>query len=1038
MKLNRVVLASGFLAMACGALAQQAPGKTYIVQLSDAPAATYDGSIGVLGATRPAPGGKLDASSPGVRAYVNYLDIRRSRELASIGNVPVLHQYNLAFNGFSAVLTEAQVKALKSSNGVASVVESELVRADTSRTPGFLGLSAPGGIWSLRDGTSRNVKGEDIIIGVIDTGIWPENTSFSDKVDATGKPVPMGQSGTQVYGAPPAKWRGSCISGEGFTAAMCNNKLIGARFYPDSFLAAAAASAGVYSLNSLEFKSPRDGEGHGSHTAGTAGGNSGVEASIGAVSAGVLSGIAPRARIASYKALWTANDTALGPPLSHDGGQTADILRAIDDAVADGVDVINYSVSGTQTSFTDPVEIAFFNATAAGIFVAASAGNSGPANQVAHISPWLATVAASTHDRFTAADVTLGATSGAVFNGPSYQTTGIGPLPIVLAQNSGTTPFASLADADKTALMRCLPAADRGLVPGSTAAASLDPAKVTGKMVICLRGSNVLINKAAFVKAAGGAAMLLLNHPALANPVLPASSNTTVLQPYVIPAVHLTAASYPAVAAYAATPGATASFGPGLQVAGTVAPVMAGFSSRGPNKANGNILKPDISGPGVDVVAAFTPVLSQVERDAVVAGTFTPPANATSLQGTSMSSPHVAGAAALFKQLYPSWSSAAIKSALMTTTTPIKLASGAVDPDRWGYGAGHMNPNGATNPGLVYDAGASDYGRFLCGLNLTPPLGIGTCAVLGTTAPWNLNLASLTASDVPGSVTFLRTVKNVTGAAANFVSSASLPGWTVVVNPPTLALAADASASFSVTATRTSAVVGAWTFGTMAWNDGVRTVTSPLSAKAVGFVAPVQISDTRVAGSGSKVFGVVSAYTGSLALQPTGLVTATLNAGSVVSGVTQCFNFAIGAGEDVVRFQLFNGDTLGGSATDLDLDVFRGLNGTGTLVGSSGGGTSDEVVTLKAPAAGNYSACVIGYNTPAAGATFSLSSWVVGPASGPQTLRAAGPSAVYVGGAASIGLGWSVPAGKRYLGNVKFIDNTAAVIGSTIVFVDNH
>jgi hypothetical protein len=233
--------------------------------------------------------------------------------------------------------------------------------------------------------------------------------------------------------------------------------------------------------------------------------------------------------------------------------------------------------------------------------------------------------------------------------------------------------------------------------------------------------------------------------------------------------------------------------------------------------------------------------------------------------------------------------------------------------------------------------------------------------------------------------------------------------------------------------------VGAWTFGSLTWADNnAHSVISPLSARAVGFVAPAEVSDTRALGKGTKVFTVVSAYTGSLTVTPTGLVPATQSAGLVAQNVRQCFDFSVPAGAQVARFQLFNSDTQGGSGTDIDLDVFAGPGGTGPNVGSSGGSTSDEIVTLTALAAGTYSACVTGFTTPVTGATFKLSSWIVGPAVGAQTLKASGPTNVYAGGTASIGLGWTVPAGARYLGNVRYIDNNSALIGSTIVYVDNH
>jgi hypothetical protein len=963
----------------------------------------------------------------------------------------VLHNYNLTFNGFSAQLTEAQAMALKASGRVLSVTPSELRKADTTRTPGFLGISNPGGLWSQLDAASHNIKGEDVIIGVIDTGVWPETASFGDSVDGLGNPVAYNVAGTPVYGAAPVKWHGTCITGPGFTAAMCNNKLLGARFFGDAWLQGAAdstGSPGAYTLSpDMEFLSPRDGAGHGSHTASTSGGNSGVAAVIDGVSAGTMSGIAPRARIAVYKALWTASDTALGPGVSHDGGQTADILAAIDAAVADGVDVINYSVSGTQTNFLDTVEIAYLNASAAGVFVAASAGNSGPANQVAHMSPWLTTVAASTHDRFTAADVTLG--SGSVFNGPSYQGGGLPSTPMILSQDAGGVPFASMNPSDQLALMRCYNAADRTVAANFPAGfpktdlttnSILVPAKVVGKIVVCIRGGNVLVNKASAVKTATGGAMVIQNAPGIL-PGLPATNNSTILQPYVIPTVHLTVDAYPTVSTYASGVGPTASFSAGAQVAGVVAPVMADFSSRGPNKADANILKPDVTGPGVDIIAGYISPLTQSQHDMLAAGTYTPPANSASLQGTSMSSPHIAGSAALLKQMHPTWSPAAIKSALMTTTTGVKLASGAADTDRWGYGAGHINPNVAGDPGLVYDLATADYGKFLCGLNLTPPAGVGTCGSLGSVTPSNLNLASITAAAVPGSLTMTRTVKNVGAAATTYTATWSLPGWDVVVSPSTLtSVAPGASKTFTVKVTRQVATaLNVWSFGTLTWTGGGHIVTSPLSARAVGFVAPKEVSDIRASGKGAKVVSIVSAYTGALTVVPTGLVPATRVGSQVKTDVTKCFDTVVPAGSQIARFQLFNADTLGGGAgTDIDLDVFNGPGGTGSLVGSSGGPTSDEVVKLSSPAAGTYSACITGYATPLAGATFTLSSWIIGPAGGTQSLKAAAPYSVYAGGSASIGLGWSVDAGHRYLGNLKYYDDSSVLIGSTAVFVDNR
>ena len=1009
---SRIALAAGLLALGLGAQAQTASQKIYIVQLADAPAATYAGGVSGIAATRPARGAKLDSTAPNVRAYVNHLAVRRSAEMAKAGmRVATLHNYSYTFNGFSVLLTDAQAQQLKKSSGVASVVESTLHTVDTTRTPGFLGLTAPGGLWSQLDGMSRNIKGEDVIIGVIDTGVWPEIASFGDKVDGSGNPVAYTGAGIPAYGAPPAKWKGACVTGQGFTAAMCNNKLIGARYYGTAYFAGAAASGGAYTLHPrLEYISPRDGAGHGTHTASTSGGNAGVSSTVQGTAIGNISGIAPRARIAVYKALWTASTTP-----TNDGGQTADILKAIDDAVADGVDVINYSVSGTKTSFTDAVEIAYLNATAAGVFVAASAGNSGPGNEVAHISPWLMTVAASTHDRQALGDFTTG--DGA-------------------AHKNGASVYGSTLTAS-TILAESIPAAGQTVADARRCFAnSLSTTAAIGKIVVCDRGVSARVDKSAEVKRVGGVGMVLLNTSAAAN--------NLVADFHSVPAVHLALAERASIYAYVTLAGAaaTGTISPPSSPPAVVAPVMADFSSRGPNKANANILKPDITGPGVDVLAGYIDeAQTQAQHDATIAGTYTPKANANSLSGTSMSSPHMAGAAALLRQMHPTWSPAAIKSALMTTTTGVKLASGATDTDRFGYGAGHMNPNGAGSPSLVYDASPADYGRFMCGLGLTPPPGIGNCATLGSVAPQNLNLASITAASVPGSLTLTRKVTNVSGATGTFIASTSPPaGWTASVSPASLTLAAGATGSFNVTVTRTSAAVNTWGFGTLTWSDGVKNVVSPLTLRAVGFSAPVQVTDVRATGTGTKVVSVVSAYTGKMSVTPVGLVPATRNTNIITTTAVQCYNFAVPAGAQLARLQLFDADT--SAASDLDLDVFNGPNGTGSNVGSSGGATAEEVVTLSAPAAGTYSACVTGYATPNGGVTYTLSSWVVGPASGLQTLKASAPTNVYAGGTASIGLGWSVPAGQRYLGNLSFFDNTDPMaiskIGSTVVFIDNH
>jgi subtilisin family serine protease len=972
--------------------------QTYIVQLAGAPLASYSGGLRGLPATRALNGQRLSTRSDAARAYLSHLEAQRSAVLARVPGVRPLHTYGVTFNGFSAQLTPEQAAQLMTYPDVVSVVPSEVRQLDTTRTTEFLGL--PEGLHSQLDGQSRNIKGEDVILGIIDSGIWPESPAFGEKIGADGFPAPYHQPGTSVYGPPPARWAGVCQTGEGFSAAMCSNKLIGARFYNADFNASGAIRA------TLEYNSPRDGatSGHGTHTASTAGGNDRVpvRASNGVVTA-LMSGVAPRARVAAYKVCWTATVS------TQTGCYTADMLAAIDDAVADGVDVINFSISGTQLNFLDPVEVAFLNASAAGVFVAASAGNSGPGNTVAHMSPWLTTVAASTHDRSQGGSITLG--DGSTYTGGSTNFIGAVNAPMVL---SSSIPAAGQTTA---AANNCL-------------ANSLDSAAAAGRIVVCAVGTNTQAARLAMsaeVARAGGVGAVI-------------TASATALDPHTLPAIQLATANSTAVRNYVTAQGAAATGTVGLSInlPGVVAPVMASFSSRGPNLANANILKPDITAPGVAIIAANRPTLTTAQRNEVAAGTLIPPFSSGSLQGTSMSSPHVAGAAALLRQKFPTWSPAAIKSALTTSNTEVRLSGGAVDTNRWGYGAGHLAPNPAAEPSLVYDADAADYGRFLCGLGLAAPVGIGNCATLGAIKPWNLNLSSLTAQGVVVSRTLTRTVTNVGPSTATFVASASLPGWNVSVTPSSLTLAPGQRATFNTTLTRTSAALGAWTFGALSWSDGVRTITSPLSAQALAFGTPAEVADQRSSGRGSRTFNVESSYTGPMSLQAVGLVPAITNSAVISTGQTQCYSFTVPAGTLFARWQLFNSDTQGGALTDLDLEVFRSANCTGTNVGTSAVGGSDEVVTLENPTPATYSARITGYATAAGGAQYTFSAWIVGPDGNPGTLRVSGPSSVYEGGSSTIGMSWNVPAGTRYMGLVRFFDAGSAPLGASKVLVDNR
>ncbi len=956
----------------------------YIVQMADLPVAAYDGTAAGYKATKPATGKKFDSTTPDATKYAGYLVAKHDALLASVGGAKRLYDYRWTFNGFSAKLTGAQVATLSKTPGVVNVTRLEQVKADTSSTPSFLGLdsSAQGGLWTKAGGS---LKGEGVIIGIIDSGIWPESLSFTDRVDAKGNPVAQGfLSYQQIPG-----WHGKCTPGEGFNASMCNQKLIGAQYFNEAW----GGNAGI---PAEEFASPRDFGGHGTHTASTAGGNANVATTQDAAPFGSVSGIAPRARIAAYKALW---ETPGGG-----SGYNADLVAAIDQAVADGVDVINYSVSGTSTNFADPVEIAFLFAADAGIFVATSAGNSGPtASTVAHPSPWTTTVAAGTHNRNGEGSVTLG--NGTTYTGASFATP-VGPAPFVDSTTVG------VSGADPTQLSLCYSAAEAG-------SAVLDPDKVKGKIVLCDRGGNARTDKSLAVKEAGGLGMVLVN----------TTASSTNADFHFVPTVHLPHTDRAALKAYAATADATATINQSRVVYNAPAPTTATFSSRGPLiGAAGDLLKPDIIAPGQDILAAVAPP-GNSGRDFDI------------YSGTSMSAPHMAGLAALLKQGKPNWSPMAIKSAFMTTAGDVLDGPNTNPLVIFRQGAGHVTPNKATDPGLVFDSGWNNWLAFLCGT--TSAVNATSCAALTSggysTDPSDMNVASVAIGALAGTQTVTRKVTNVSKAKSDYTMSVSgLSGISVVANPATFSLAPGASQTISLTFTRESAALNSYSGGQLTWTDGAHQVRIPAVIRPVALSAPVQVTGT----GGAIDYTVGFGYTGPFTATPRGLIPAVKTDGTVVDDPTNEFvvggpgvtahEVVIEPGTTYARFSLFD-DYVDGATDDLDLYVFRGA----TQVGSSGSGTSAEEVNLVNPAAGTYTVYVHGWGTDGPDAKYTLFHWLLGSADAGNMTVSAPPSATLgASGTISLTFGTLAP-GTKFLGSVVY-GGSAGMPNPTIVRVDTQ
>ena len=484
---------------------------------------------------------------------------------------------------------------------------------------------------------------------------------------------------------------------------------------------------------------------------------------------------------------------------------------------------------------------------------------------------------------------------------------------------------------------------------------------------------------------------------------------------------------------------------------------MAGFSSRGPNAGDSNMLKPDLTAPGVDVIATVSAALTQTQRDAVAAGTLVPPPDWASYQGTSMSSPHVAGLAALLKQANPTWSPAAIKSALMTTAYTTLNDGVAGDSNGllpWSQGAGHVNPNKAIDAGLVYDAGKTDFIRYQCKVNKPAVVPASDCTTFGTLdETYNYNLPSITVGSVTGNVTVTRKVTNVGASAATYTSSATIPGFTPLVTPSSLTLAPGETKSFTLKLTAAGAVVNAWNYGSLTWSDGAgHVVKSPVTARVGQSIsAPSEItgntaSSTRLISLKTGFTGRMGANKGGLkavtmgapaTLTPAGLSSAQLKAActtGVDTASVKVYPVAMPASTIVARFALRQAD-VSGANDDNDMGILS-PSGTWTYSGNDG---SNESVQLVGPAAGAYKVCVTAWGG-AASMTHSLSSWVVlvgdAPAAG-STFNVMLPGQSYSGSTSTVGVQWSgLAAGGRYLGGIQFKDAGGVVGATTTVRVD--
>ncbi|NEM92240.1 S8 family serine peptidase [Galbitalea soli] len=901
---------------------------TYIVRLKADPTSTYAGGTAGFVATRPAAGRQLDAHSAAATRYSQHLASAQTALTRRYGVSP-LYRYTLAYNGFAAHLTADQARELAADPAVAAVVPNRILKVQSSGSApltsqsslSYLGISTSSGVWHALGGVGK--AGRGIVIGDLDTGIAPENPSFAGEplgtTPSSGTPYLSGN--TVVFTKSDGRVFHSTRIGaaDGWTDADYSTKIVGAKFYVAGFGASNVGFLNGGSQGIREYLSPRDGADHGSHTASTAAGDYGVDATVGGIDYGGISGVAPAAKIAMYKVCWdgTAADESL------DGCATADIVAGINQAVADGVDVLNYSIGGAPaTSVYSPTDEAFLNASAAGIFVAAAAGNSGPDNSTLdNAAPWETTVAASTMPAFEA---TLVLGNGRRYAGASISVTAnpatqLRNRPIAIAQWLRVTGATAL---------------DASLCKAGT----LDPARAAGKIVVCDRGGNARTAKSAEVKRAGGAGMILLNDAA--------DSGDVDLDTHSVPTIHIDYPSRSAIRAYASQPTATASFRLGnLTPQTTAVPQVASFSSRGPALANGSdVLKPNITAPGVSILAASNNAPGGAGRWEF-------------LSGTSMATPHIAGLAALYLSAHPRATPAEIQSALMTTARNTVTVSGALVRDPFSQGAGEVNPRQFLNPGLVYLAGPTDWKRYLLGARAVSRSAAGF-AGLSPVDPSNLNSASIAIGDFAVKQTVTRRVTST--APGVYHVAASVPGLGVKVRPKLLSFTrAGQTKTFTVTLVRKGARLDEYRTGYLSWKKlhSSLVVKIPIAVHRTILQAPATVTLHAATGH-ADVRLIAGAVRSTIRIQATGLAAEQTKAATAVSGGHQQFVHHLGAGNQYLRFTTELPRAR--SDTNLDLLVFYYPRGAlvppptadlsaydlNDLVGISADTTSNEVADV--------------------------------------------------------------------------------------------
>ncbi|KAJ7566579.1 hypothetical protein O6H91_02G109400 [Diphasiastrum complanatum] len=737
------------------------------------------------------------------------------------GSYEKLYSYTHLLNGFAVKLkTELQVSMLKAHAFVVSIEKERTFEKLTTHTPEFLGL--PTGAWRVAGGPEN--AGENIVIGILDTGISPSHESFSNQQNNSYKLL--------------RNWRDKCAISWSFPHGSCNGKIVAARYFAKGIMAANAFNA------SYDFDSPFDGDGHGTHTSSICAGNHGVQVVVDGHEYGAASGIAPRARLAVYKVIY------------RDGGYLSDVLAGVDQAAQDRVDILSISLGSTSGAYGVPFLSSFDTmlllAVKSGVLVVHAAGNNGPSSFTMNsFGPWILSVAAGVTDRIYLNQVSLG--NGLKLFGSSLAagTKGQKLYPLIYSVDA----FISGSSFDKEYYSYC---------PDPTA---YNATLIKGKILICnfveyFSGDAVaqLENALATARNTSAAGLLVVSQGVQ---LIQQRSGLYDPIPFKIPGSFLqdANASMLLLQYYSENTernadgivlkfGACASIGDSRSARFTAeAPSVAYYSSRGPVYAStvtsvvADILKPDILAPGNQIWAAWTP--GGTDTSAFSGYRF------ALLSGTSMAAPHVAGIAALLKQKYPHLSASAIRSAIVTTATPVdyrhrliraeepsanpSISTGLASPFDCGHGA--VNATAAIDPGLIFDAEFQDYVNFLClvpgaDANAVQDATGGSCQPAKSDRSSDLNMPSITVANLLGTRTVKRTVINVGGEESYSASIHHPAGVAVSVKPRAFTVKDGRSVSFTVTLKAIRANQQ-FTFGNLMWTGSKgHVIRMPISVSA--------------------------------------------------------------------------------------------------------------------------------------------------------------------------------------------------------------